>query len=226
MISAVVVLCGGRKCLPVNWYSVVIFTLSGPLGLLGSGVWKKTIALAVARGREWCCSFLYLSWTDSIKPSLLFSSFVGSLYFQRITSMILDYLSHLIRLWHFSSNTHAQLSSGAKCVIFSRALRLLPYFMCANSEGSGETARGCAGSPEPSLVAYVIRIIITWAGSFLDYLVSFTSYVWFLCKFLVLHTVCLFLYALNILLLGLVSFLYIQCFFWNYVFLPKITLKS
>ena len=26
--------------------------------------------------------------------------------------------------------------------------------------------RGCAGSPEPSLVAYVISTIITWAGSF------------------------------------------------------------
>ena len=29
--------------------------------------------------------------------------------------------------------------------------------MCANSEGSG----GCAGSPEPSLIAYVISIIIS-----------------------------------------------------------------
>ena len=40
-----------------------------------------------------------------------------------------------------SSNTHAQPSSGARCLIFGRALRLLPYSMCANSEGSGETAR-------------------------------------------------------------------------------------
>ena len=38
--------------------------------------------------------------------------------------------------------------------------------MCANSEGSGETARGCAGLPELSLVAYVISTIITRAGSF------------------------------------------------------------
>ena len=30
---------------------------------------------------------------------------------------------------------------GARCLIFCRTLRLLPYFMCANSEGSGETAR-------------------------------------------------------------------------------------
>ena len=40
-----------------------------------------------------------------------------------------------------SSNAHAQPSSGAKCLIFGQILHLRPYFMCANSEGSGETAR-------------------------------------------------------------------------------------
>ena len=40
-----------------------------------------------------------------------------------------------------SSNAHAQPCSGARCLIFGRTLRLLPYVMCANSEGSGET--GC-----------------------------------------------------------------------------------
>ena len=40
-----------------------------------------------------------------------------------------------------SSNAHAQPSSGARSLIFGRTLRLLPYFMCANSKGSGETAR-------------------------------------------------------------------------------------
>ena len=42
-------------------------------------------------------------------------------------------------------------------------LVFLGLFMCAISEGSGEI-RGCAGSPEPSLVAYVISTIISWAG--------------------------------------------------------------
>ena len=37
--------------------------------------------------------------------------------------------------------TRIRASSGARCLIFGRTLRLLPYFMCANSEGSGETAR-------------------------------------------------------------------------------------
>ena len=39
------------------------------------------------------------------------------------------------------SNTHAQPSSGARCLIFGLTLRLLPYFMCENSEGSGETVQ-------------------------------------------------------------------------------------
>ena len=47
-----------------------------------------------------------------------------------------------MRVWHFSSsvnssNTHAQPSSGARCLIFRRTLYLLPYFMLTNSEGSG-----------------------------------------------------------------------------------------
>ena len=39
-----------------------------------------------------------------------------------------------------SSNAHAQPFSGARCQMFGRTLRLLPYFMCANSEGSGNNA--------------------------------------------------------------------------------------
>ena len=39
------------------------------------------------------------------------------------------------------SNMYAQPSSGARCLIFGWTLRLLPYFMCANSVGASETAR-------------------------------------------------------------------------------------
>ena len=51
-----------------------------------------------------------------------------------------------MRLWYFSSsinsflNVHAQPSSGARSLIFSQTLCPLPYFMCANSKGSDETA--------------------------------------------------------------------------------------
>ena len=40
-------------------------------------------------------------------------------------------------LWYFSSSVNS--SNRARCLIFSRTLRILPYFMCANSKGSGET---------------------------------------------------------------------------------------
>ena len=66
-----------------------------------------------------------------------------------------------MRLWYFSSainscsNAHVQSSGVARCLIFGWTLRLLPYFMCANSEGSGETV------PEPLLFAYVISTIIS-----------------------------------------------------------------
>ena len=36
---------------------------------------------------------------------------------------------------------HAQQSTGTTRLIFGQTLCLIPYFMCANSEGSGETAR-------------------------------------------------------------------------------------
>ena len=52
-------------------------------------------------------------------------------------------MNHLMRLWYFPSsvnsflNAHARPSSGARCLMFG----LLPQFMCANRQGSGETAR-------------------------------------------------------------------------------------
>ena len=49
--------------------------------------------------------------------------------------MVLSVLRNLIL-----QNAHTQPSNGARCQIFGRTLRLLPYFMCANSEGSSKTA--------------------------------------------------------------------------------------
>ena len=56
-----------------------------------------------------------------------------------------------MRLWHFrkpilQKRMHSH-PVGARCLIFGCTLPLIPYFMCENSEGSGET--------EPLLVAYV-----------------------------------------------------------------------
>ena len=46
-------------------------------------------------------------------------------------------MSHVMRLWYLlfslivfhSSNAHAQLSNGTRCLIFGRTLRLLPWFI-------------------------------------------------------------------------------------------------
>ena len=55
-------------------------------------------------------------------------------------------MSLLMRLWYFLSFVNAFFKRACAFnqwgyMIFGRALRLLPYFMCANREGSGETAR-------------------------------------------------------------------------------------
>ena len=82
-------------------------------------------------------------------------------------------LSQVMRLWYFSSsffsNSHPQPSSGARRPICDWTLRLLPYFMCANSEGSGETVQ----MPEPSLVAYVISTISHELAHYLNFILKY-----------------------------------------------------
>ena len=83
-----------------------------------------------------------------------------------IVRFVILQMSHLMKLWHFSSSvsSYKQPSSEASCLIFGQTLCLFPFFICANGKGSGETGQrlhGCAGSPEPSLVAYVISTIIS-----------------------------------------------------------------
>ena len=74
-------------------------------------------------------------------------------------SMVLFILRKLILQMHMRSHP-----VGARCLTFVWTLRLLPYFMCANSEGAGETAHH-AVSLESSLVAYVISTIPSRAAS-------------------------------------------------------------
>ena len=55
----------------------------------------------------------------------------------------------------YSSNVHMQPSSGARCLIFGRTLSPFPYFMCANSEGSGDT-------PPPHLTTFEPPVPKSW----------------------------------------------------------------
>ena len=58
-----------------------------------------------------------------------------------------NYLSHVMRLWYFSSSVNSFFKRAcaaiqwAKSLIFGGTLFLLTYFMCANSEGCGKTVQ-------------------------------------------------------------------------------------
>ena len=79
-------------------------------------------------------------------------------------------MSQVMRLCYFSSPVNSFFKrvcaaiQWARCLIFVRTLRLLP-FLCVRTAKALVRLCGCAGSPEPSLVAYVISTIISWAGS-------------------------------------------------------------
>ena len=74
------------KGLPVHRYSVIfyIFLSFGTVGL-NTFIWEQSSTQPGARRREGCCIWHYLSWKDSIKPSLLF----WMLCFQRISFQII-----------------------------------------------------------------------------------------------------------------------------------------
>ena len=102
-------------------------------------------------------------------------------------------MSHVMRLWYFSSSINSFFKRGTKepCheimvlfilhkFILQTCMRSHPvgldvrfvvgpfvYFhtLCVRTVKALARLRGCAGSPEPSLVAYVISTIISWAGS-------------------------------------------------------------
>ena len=86
-----------------------------------------------------------------------------------------------MRLWYFSSsvnhfsNTHAQPTRVTRYLIFVRPFVHF-HTSCVRKVKALARLRGCAGSPEPSLVANVIRswliyyFIINWIGCiFLSY---------------------------------------------------------
>ena len=83
----------------------------------------------------------------------------------------LNKMSHLVRLWHFLSSVNAFVQMR----MLSYPVGLDVWFLvgsfvyfhtsCVRTDKALSRLRGCAGSPEPSLVAYVISTIISWAGS-------------------------------------------------------------
>ena len=83
-----------------------------------------------------------------------------------------DFFIWAMTLWYFSSSVYSILQTH----MCSHPVGLdvwflvgpLAYFhtLCVRTAMALVRLRGCAGSPEPSLVAYVISTIISRAGSF------------------------------------------------------------
>ena len=61
---------------------------------------------------------------------------------------------------------HAQLHNRASDVVLCLNIPLGLYIVCEQRRLWQDC--GCAGSPEPLLVAYVISTLFTWAGSIID----------------------------------------------------------
>ena len=82
------------------------------------------------------------------------------------------YLSHVIRLWYFSSSINSFFQTRMCSHPVGQDVWFLvgPFVYFHTSYVQTAKAlvrlRGCAGSPETSLVAYAISTIISWAGSF------------------------------------------------------------
>ena len=82
-------------------------------------------------------------------------------------------MSHLMRLWYFSSSVNSFCKRSCAATQWGLDVWFLVgpfvYFhtSCVRTTMALARLRGCAGSSKPSLVAYVISTIISWAGSIL-----------------------------------------------------------
>ena len=96
--------------------------------------WRKLGSLAT----QWAHSEDWLDWAHAqadLSLRLAHTHFVGFVMLRLI--LLKCRISFEPAPQTHSSNGHAKPSSGARCLIFGRTLHLLPYFMCANSKGSG-----------------------------------------------------------------------------------------
>ena len=80
------------------------------------------------------------------------------------------HLSQLTRLWYFSSSrkfilqTRMRIHPVGVNVWFLVGPFIYFHTLCVRTAKALARLRGCAGSPDPSQVAYVISTIISWAG--------------------------------------------------------------
>ena len=88
----------------------------------------------------------------------------------RIVMIVLLKMRHVMRVLFFSSFVNSffkRACAAIQCDYMSHFLvGPFAYFhtSCLRTEKDLARLRGCAGSPVPSLIAYVINTIISWAG--------------------------------------------------------------
>ena len=89
-------------------------------------------------------------------------------------------LSQLMRLWYFSSSVNSffkRACTAIQCPGLDVWFLVGPFVhfhtSCVWTAKALSRLRECAGSPEPSLVAYVISTIISWAGSYVVCVAAF-----------------------------------------------------
>ena len=127
-----------------RWRAWLKYQTCSASGLLRMRVWRLSLRRAISAIISWIGS------NNNKKKRIILFPFLPQClcclwYVNTLPWGNTSYMSRLIRLWHLSpsvnqsSNTHAQQSTGATRLIFGQTLRLLPYFRCANSEGSGES---------------------------------------------------------------------------------------
>ena len=90
---------------------------------------------------------------------------------QKQKRQIFGFNSHsFFRLWYFSSSVNSFFKRACAAVQLGLDVWFLVgpfvYFhtLCVRTAKALARLRGCAGSPEPSLVAFVVSTIISWAG--------------------------------------------------------------
>ena len=109
------------------------------------------------------------------------------------------HLSQLMRLWYYLSS----VNSFFKHALGSHPVGLDVWFLvspfvyfhtfCVRTAKALVRLRGCAGSPEPSLVAYVISTKNSWASSF-GMFCSALAHIMSILEFLVMEYICVWNY--------------------------------
>ena len=99
------------------------------------------------------------------------NSNMSKIVFANASDWVNRQLSQLMRFWYFSSSVKLILQTRMR----SHPVGLDVWFLvrpfvffhtsCVRTAKALVRLCGCAGSPEPLLVTYVISIIISWAGS-------------------------------------------------------------